>query len=418
MYKGKVFSVIIAAGGMGTRFGTDSKMSDPKQFMNVGGRSMIMAAAEPFLKCGHADEIICVVPVGYARHTCKLIVREMNGFWSHATRASQELKVNYEGRAYTIKVVHGGPDRASSVRAGLGAVSENADGGIVLIHDAARPFVSCDLIMRVLETAYQYGTAVPVTPVSDTVYVAGEDGFAAGIPDRNRVRGVQTPQGFDLDLIREAHAHAFADGIRVTDDGTPVFAEGVRVALVEGESSNIKITFSGDITEAPGFSGEDGGLRVGIGFDVHRFTEGRPLVLGGLHIPFDKGLLGHSDADVLTHALMDAILGALHEGDIGKLFPDTDPAYAGISSIALLTGVVSLMEKRGFEIGNADLTRVAERPHIAPYTGHIEQNLAKALGTDPENVSLKATTTEKLGFTGREEGIAAEAAVLLKRIKS
>ena len=401
--------MIIAAGGMGTRFGTDSYDDEPKQFMNVGGRSMLIGAAVPFLECGCADELVFVVPMGYGKHTCKLIVREMGGFWSRAGSLTQELTVNDEGREIKVRVVHGGEDRAASVRSGLDAVSEEASGGIVLIHDAARPFVSKELIMRVLEAAYEHGASVPVIQVSDTVYVADEGGFAAGIPERKQLRGAQTPQGFDLALIREAHKHAMEEGISTTDDGTPVFAEGVRVALVEGDTSNIKITFSEDLPIG------GAGHRVGIGFDAHRFEEGRALVLGGVTIAHDKGLSGHSDADTLTHALMDAILGALHEGDIGKLFPDTDPAFAGISSITLLEEVVSLMDKRGFEIGNVDLTLVAERPRIAPYCGDIEKRLAEALGTSPENVSLKGTTTEKLGFTGREEGIAAEAVVLLKR---
>jgi len=417
MYKGKYLSVIIAAGGMGTRFGADSKESAPKQYINIGGKSMIVAAAEPFFKCCDADEIVFVVPDGYLTHTCGIIVKEMSGFWIHAASSAQKLTVNYGGRDHIVRVVHGGQDRAASVRSGLEAIGEDAAGGIVLIHDAARPFVTRDLILRVLEAAHAYGAAVPVTPVNDTIYGYGEDGFAAGIPERDRLRGAQTPQGFDLALIKEGHWRALAEGLSLTDDGAAVFACGARVALVEGDTANIKVTLPEDLSEAsaPGIGGDR--VRVGIGFDAHRFSEGRALVLGGVSIPHDKGLLGHSDADVLTHALMDAILGALHEGDIGKLFPDSDPALAGISSFTLLSGVVSLMKKRGYEIGNADLTLVAERPRIAPYSAEIEKRLASLLETEPERISLKATTTERLGFTGREEGIAAEAIVLLRTSK-
>jgi len=415
MYRGRFLSVIIAAGGMGTRFGADPYETVPKQFINVGGNSMIIAAAQPFLECGYADEIIFVAPVGYARHTCKLIVREMDGVWSHAKKSVQQLTVDHKGKRIEIKVVHGGDDRAASVQSGLTAIDENASaGGLVLIHDAARPYVSVDLIIRVLETAYKHGAAVPVTHVSDTVYVDGGDGFVAGIPERKRLRGVQTPQGFDLDTIRKAHGHALAEGFSPTDDGTPVFTSGGRIALVEGDTSNIKITVPEDLPDVAALWGGGVGLRIGIGFDAHRFGDGRALVLGGVHLPHEKGLIGHSDADVLTHALMDAILGAMHEGDIGKLFPDTDPVFEGVSSIELLKGVVSLMDRRGYRIENADLTLVAERPRIAPYRARIEESLAYALETNVKNVSLKATTTEKLGFTGREEGIAAEAVVLIK----
>ena len=399
---------------MGTRFGSDPYETVPKQFINVGGNSMIIKAAQPFLECGFADEIIFVAPVGYAKHTCKLIVREMNGVWIHAKNTVHRLTIEYEGKVIETKVVHGGKDRAASVQSGLSVISEDAsDAGLVLIHDAARPYVSVDLITRVLETAHQYGAAVPVTHVSDTVYV-DDDGFVAGIPERKRLRSVQTPQGFDLNTIREAHEHALAEGFSPTDDGTPVFKRGGRIALVEGDNSNIKITVPEDLPDVAALWGGGVGLRVGIGFDAHRFGDSRALILGGVNVPHEKGLMGHSDADVLTHALMDAILGALHEGDIGKLFPDTDPVFEGISSIELLRGVVSLMDRRGYQIENVDLTIVAERPRISPYSTKIEESLAEALATNPKNVSLKATTTEKLGFTGREKGIAAEAVVLIK----
>jgi len=414
MYEGKYLAVIIAAGGMGTRFGFESAEGDPKQFISIGGKSMIMAAAEPFLRIGCVDEIIFVTPMGYSRHTCRLIVRELGGVWVHARSSAQMLMARYGDKETAVRVVHGGMDRASSVRSGLKAIHDDGAGGLVLIHDAARPFVSEDLIMRVLEASDKYGAAVPVARVSDTVYIMGEEGMAAGVPDRGRLRGAQTPQGFDLATIRLAHKRAADEGTSPTDDGAPVFAGGGRVALVDGEPANIKITVPEDLPEMTSFRGGESGLKAGIGFDAHRFREGRPLILGGVKIPFDKGLDGHSDADVLTHALMDAILGALHEGDIGKLFPDSDPALKGVSSMALLAGVVSLMDQRGYEIENVDLTVVAERPRVAPHREEIERWLSKALGTTHERVSLKATTTEKLGFTGREDGIAAEAIVLLK----
>ena len=403
---------------MGTRFGADSQGGDPrpKQFVKLGGKSMIMAAAEPFLHSGVLDEIVFVAPTGYAKHTCKLIVREIGGIWTHAKSNMQKLKFTVDGKDILITVLHGGKNRAASVRAGLDAVSSPgaADGGLVLIHDAARPFVTKDLIFRVLEAAFEHGAAVPVTRVNDTVYITGEDGFAAGIPDRLRLRGAQTPQGFDIALIREAHRRATEIGLSPTDDGAPVYACGGRVALVEGDPANIKITTQEDLPETWVPMEAGAGARVGIGFDAHRFESGRPLMLGGVKIPFEQGLGGHSDADVLIHALIDAILGAMHEGDIGKIFPDTDPVLKGVPSMALLKGVVSLMDMRGYEVENADMTVILERPRMADHCEAIEQRLASALGIGFDNVSLKATTTEKLGFTGREEGIAAEAVVLLK----
>ena len=415
MYEGRYLAVIIAAGGAGTRFGAETNETIPKQFLNIDGKSMIMTAAEPFLRCGCADEIVFVVTMDYTGHTCQLVERELGGIWTNDGSSEQSLTVSSGGKDVFVRVIHGGQDRAASVRAGLKAITEKAKaGGLVLIHDAARPYITGDLISQVLKAAHEHGAAVPATPVSDTVYACDEDGFAAGIPDRKRLRRAQTPQGFDFDLIDRVHGYAFEEGLYLTDDGTPVFTYGGRVALVEGDLLNTKVTLPGDIPGQTPRLDEGTGLRVGIGFDAHRFEDGRALVLGGETIPFEKGLAGHSDADVLTHALMDAILGALHEGDIGKLFPDTDPALAGISSMALLAEVVSLMDKRGYEIENTDLTLVAERPRMADHRESIERRLAEVLGTAPENVSLKATTTERLGFTGREEGIAAEAVVLIK----
>ena len=419
MYKGKFLAAIIAAGGMGTRFGVEPYIEKPKQFMDIGGKKMLIAAAVPFLNYGFTDEIVFVVPMGFGKYTCERIVREMGGVWAHAYSGAQELRVSVENRDVLIRVAYGGQDRGESVRAGLDAVRDDfAAGGIVLIHDAARPYVSEKLIARVTEAAYEHGAAVPVTGVNDTAYIIDDGGFAAGVPDRLRLRGAQTPQGFDLDLIERAYERASEVGLRFTDDGTPVYAGGGRVALVEGELSNIKITLPEDLPAVEPGRAVDRGFRIGVGFDAHRFEEGRALILGGVEIPFEKGLDGHSDADVIVHALMDAILGALHEGDIGTLFPDSDPVYAGVSSMELLNGVVSLMGYRGYVVINADIVLVAEKPRIAPYREVIEQKLAIALGTARENVSLKGTTTEKLGFTGREDGIAAEAVVLLKSKKS
>ena len=415
MYKDRYLTLIIAAGGAGTRFGA----GDPKQFLDIDGKSMLAASVEPFLLLGYIDEIIITVPDGFVERCCDLVVTELHGRWEHAKDGRQELIIPVLGKDIFLYIVSGGMDRAASVRAGLDIAGKNNDagGGLVLIHDAARPFVTTGLIERVLEGADEYGAAVPAISVRDTVYFTDDEEFAETIPDRARLRAVQTPQGFDLELIKRAHAEAFSEERLVTDDGMPVLLMGERVALVDGNHDNKKITIQEDIYIKSGLRAGYG-TRIGIGYDVHGFEDGRPLILGGIEVPFFKGLAGHSDADVVTHALMDAILGALSEGDIGHMFPDTDPAYKGISSIILLEEVVSLMRKRGYEVVNVDITIVAERPRIANHRDVIEKKLASVLGVGQEDVSLKATTAEKLGFTGREEGIAAEAAVLLKKLKT
>jgi len=399
------------AGGSGTRFGSDR----PKQFIDMKGGTMLRRATRAFAEHPAVDEIVVVVPPGY------------------------------EESADGCKTAPAGADRAASVRNGLSAVSPRCEGGLVLIHDAARPFVTADVIDRVLEGAAETGAAIPVIPVTDTIYEMqpepkGEpnpfgSGLAVRTLPREKLAAVQTPQGFDLALIRAAHTRALEKKAAVTDDGSAVLAAGGELRLVAGDPANRKVTTKDDLQNAA--SQRDGSCgasrlrepqepslwlaasehRVGIGFDAHRFKAGQaasgPLVLGGVEIPFERGLEGHSDADVLTHALMDAILGALRLGDIGQLFPDTDARYEGISSMKLLEDVVSRMRAAGYAAENADSTLVCERPKIAPYHAEMERSLAEALGIPPERVSVKATTTEKLGFTGREEGIAAEAVVLL-----
>ena len=397
MYKDRSLTIILAAGGTGLRFGG----ATPKQFADIGGKSVLEASAGLFLSDPRVDEIIIVVPEEY--------VDDTRDIFDGVCEGKQPI------------VVSGGSDRAASVNKGLAAASSGD--GIVLVHDAARPFVSSEVIERVLEAAAEYGAAVPAVPVTDTIYKTnhcsegGRDTdtrFAAEIPVRESLRAVQTPQGFDISLLRDAHKKALEAGIDLTDDGMPMLIAGKRVAVVMGDPANIKITTQEDM---PTFGLDTNEYRIGLGFDAHRFSEDRKLIIGGVTIPFEKGLDGHSDADVLTHAIMDAILGALHAGDIGQRFPDTDEKYRGASSMLLLADVVSLMRSEDFEISNCDMTLVAERPKMAPYRKAVEESIAVALGTEPEKISLKATTTEKLGFTGREEGIAAEAAVILRKTR-
>ena len=309
--------------------------------------------------------------------------------------------------AKPAKTVAGGATRVQSVRAGLDAV--NAE--YVAIHDAARPFVRPQVIWDALEAAYETGAAAPAVPVKDTVKVAA-DGLVVETPAREKLYAVQTPQCFRTALYRQVLAQVCCDG--VTDDCSAFELAGLPVRLTQGDYANYKITTREDLP-APEKNGGNG-MRIGHGYDVHRLVEGRALVLGGVTVPYEKGLLGHSDADVLTHAVMDALLGAAALGDIGKLFPDTDPAYKGADSIALLQEVGRVLARAGWAAGNIDATLLCQAPKLAPHIPAMRENLAAALGIPAEDVSVKATTEEKLGFTGSGEGIAAHSVCLLRRI--
>ena len=278
-------------------------------------------------------------------------------------------------------------------------------------HDAARPFVTPQVIWDALEAAYETGAAAPAVPVKDTVKVAA-DGLVVETPAREKLYAVQTPQCFRTALYRQVLAQVCCDA--VTDDCSAFELAGLPVRLTQGDYANYKITTREDLP-APEKNGGNG-MRIGHGYDVHRLVEGRALVLGGVTVPYEKGLLGHSDADVLTHAVMDALLGAAALGDIGKLFPDTDPAYKGADSIALLQEVGRVLARAGWAAGNIDATLLCQAPKLAPHIPAMRENLAAALGISAEDVSVKATTEEKLGFTGSGEGIAAHSVCLLRQI--
>jgi 2-C-methyl-D-erythritol 2,4-cyclodiphosphate synthase/2-C-methyl-D-erythritol 4-phosphate cytidylyltransferase len=418
MYRNRRVIALIMAAGNGSRFGADS----PKQFLDVAGAPMVLRAARAFEECGYVDDIFAVASPDRRADTDAVL----------------GVLTKYRGAAC------GGATRQESVRLGLRAAAEavghvGAGAASVLIHDAARPFVTGDVIGRVLAGVEATGAAIACVPVTDTIYVTdgkpapGRPPLLADAPDRGLLRSVQTPQGFDLDMILRAHEAAASDGFEATDDGAvaraygytaaggaPGAGRGVDVLIVDGDYANRKITVKGDIDVtsgmAPGASGEcRPGDRVGIGFDVHAFAPAgeRALVLGGVTIPYERGLEGHSDADVLTHALMDAMLGALALGDIGYYFPETDDRYRGISSMKLLEEVRAMIGREGYAVHNADMTIVAERPRMAGHVDKIRGSLALALGVSCDKIGVKATTTEGLGFTGREEGIGAQAIVRL-----
>lgn len=301
-------------------------------------------------------------------------------------------------------VVAGGETRADSVRHGL----EVASGELVAIHDAARPFVSQAVITAALQAAAQTGAAAPAVPVKDTIKVADADGRVQNTPDRATLYAVQTPQCFSRKLYLEALERVTGDKAHlVTDDCSLFELAGFPVTLTQGDYENYKITTKEDLQK-------EKTMRIGHGYDVHRLVEGRKLILGGVDIPYEKGLLGHSDADVLLHAIMDAVLGAAALGDIGKHFPDTDPAYKGADSLALTRAVAKLIAEHGYTVGNIDATILCQAPKLAPHIAAMRQNIADAFGVSLDAVSVKATTEEHLGFTGEGLGIAAHAVALLE----
>lgn len=306
-------------------------------------------------------------------------------------------------------IASGGADRQESVRRGL----DRAQGEIVLIHDGARPFVTREVIERTIQSARERGSGVAAVVPKDTIKRVDADGRAVQTPPRDGLRAVQTPQTFYLADIRAAHEWADAQGLRATDDAALLEAMGKAVYLVQGDVENIKLTTPEDMQAGEGILRRRGegaqAVRVGQGYDVHRLVPERALILCGVRVPYERGLLGHSDADVAVHALMDALLGAAALGDIGRHFPDADPAYAGVDSVRLLLHVVDLLAQRGYRPGNVDVTIVAQRPKLKDFIPQMRARLAQALGVQEQAVNVKATTTEGLGFEGEGLGISAQA---------
>ena len=377
----KKTAVIIAAAGTGKRMGS----SIPKQYLKIGGEPILLKSVRAFCDNKEIDWIVVVTNGDYIQ-------------------ACLEMKDRY-GLDKIQAVIEGGEERQDSVYRAIVEIDRLCpEIEYVLVHDGARPFVRQETINAVLEAAEEKGAAVACVPVKDSIRQE-KDGESANLP-RQRLYAVQTPQGFQKEILRKAYEQAFADGYYGTDDAILAERIGQSVALVRGTYDNIKITTREDMPMES---------RVGTGFDVHQLKEGLPLVLGGVKIPFEKGLLGHSDADVLVHALMDALLGAAALGDIGRHFPDTDPQYRGISSMELLRRVKGLLDKNGWRVGNVDITLMAQRPKIKSLIGDMTDNLSKTLDLETCRINIKGTTTERLGFVGREEGIAAQAVCLLYR---
>ncbi|HTV32183.1 MAG TPA: bifunctional 2-C-methyl-D-erythritol 4-phosphate cytidylyltransferase/2-C-methyl-D-erythritol 2,4-cyclodiphosphate synthase [Methylocella sp.] len=310
----------------------------------------------------------------------------------------------------------GGATRQASVRNGLEALARLAPPKLVLIHDAARPFVSKALVERAVAAGATHGAAIPGVPLSDTIKVLDAEDFVAASPPRATLRAVQTPQAFHFDLILAAHRAALAQGILdLTDDAAVAEWAGHRVHVFEGDEANMKVTSAKDLAVAEArLLGDLADIRTGQGYDVHAFGPGDHIHLGGVKIAHDHGLIGHSDADVLSHAITDALLGALAEGDIGSHFPPSDPQWKGAASRIFLSAAAAKIRARGGLIAHIDATVVCERPKIGPHRDVIRESLAAILEIPAARVAVKATTSERLGFTGREEGMAALALATLR----
>lgn len=381
-------AAIIVAAGRGLRAGSGG----PKQYRSIGGRSVISRAMEPF--CRH-PQIFAVQPV-------------LNP--DDATMFNEAVSgMRYQPPA------NGGATRQASVHAGLEALASQSP-DVVLIHDAARPFVTAELISRAIAAADSTGAAVPAIPVADTIKLIGETGQVEATPERARLRIAQTPQAFRFDVILGAHRRA-AEGGRndFTDDAALAEWAGLTVATFEGDPANMKLTTPEDfVREEARLGAMLGDIRTGTGYDVHAFGAGDHLMICGLRVPHDKGFLAHSDGDVGLHALVDAILGALADGDIGSHFPPSDPQWRGAASDKFLKYAVDRVLARGGRIAHLEVTLVCERPKIGPHRDAMRARIAEIAGLNVSRVAVKATTSERLGFTGREEGIAATASATIR----
>lgn len=407
-------AVIVAAGGRGERLGAGV----PKQFLPLGGRSLLARSVAAFRQIPAVQEIVVVLPADLMADGAALL---------------EPLR---PGAA--LRVVAGGARRQDSVARGFAAVSPEAE--IVLVHDAARPLVSPDVIERTIGGAARWGAAVAAVRALDTVKEAAADEETPPVARtlaRERIWLAQTPQAFRRDVLAEAIALG-ERGVEATDEAALAELAGHEVRLVPGDARNLKVTTEVDRQVAEALAAAEAGgrgragtrpdtqgerqetpppaapaLRIGLGYDSHRFTERRPLVLGGVRIPGEPGLAGHSDGDAICHAVTDAILGAAGLGDIGTLFPDTDPAYEGADSLALLRRAAAHVSAAGYRVANLDIVTIAERPRLAPWREAMRENLASALGVDREAIGLKGKTNEKLGALGRAEGLAVHAVALL-----
>lgn len=375
---------IVLAGGSGSRMGADRN----KVLLPLRSDPVIVHAVRAFIP--HVTGVVLV-----SRR------EDVPDMASAMTKAGLD-----------VTIVEGGSTRQESVWNGLCALP--ADCTRVMIHDGARCLVDSGTIRRCMASVEERGTGVAAIPAIDTMKFVDADSMVLSTPDRSTLRTIQTPQAFDLHLIQDAHKAAQRDGFIGTDDASLVEHTGHPVHLTTGDRRNIKLTTPEDMKMAEAFlECSFPALRVGQGYDVHRLVPDRALILCGVTVPHTLGLLGHSDADVAIHSLMDAMLGAMALGDIGKHFPDTDERYRGISSMKLLEHVTALLKQHHAYVTNCDVTIVAQKPKLLPYIPQMRQNIAVALQLPLDRVNVKATTTERLAFEGREEGISAHAVCMV-----
>jgi 2-C-methyl-D-erythritol 4-phosphate cytidylyltransferase/2-C-methyl-D-erythritol 2,4-cyclodiphosphate synthase len=380
-------TAIIAAAGAGRRLGGQV----PKQFLDIGGQSLVERSVAAFDAHPAVHDLIVVLP------------RDLAADLPAALRCTRK----------PLQIVDGGERRQDSVANAVARVPEDTD--IVLVHDAARPFVSEAVISRAIDAAAAHGAAIAAVRVVDTVKRVRRGGAGAVVEEtipRDAICLAQTPQAFRRDVLRHVVEVGRA-GAEATDEAALAERAGYSVQVVDGDPANVKITTADDLLVARrSLSGGDA-VRIGTGYDLHRLVEGRPLILGGVDVPCERGALGHSDADAVCHAATDAVLGAAALGDIGRHFPDSDPAWKGASSIDLLSRAAQLVREAGFAVANLDVVVVLERPKIAPFIERIRVGVAGALGIPPERVSVKGKTNEGVDAVGRGEAIAAHAVALL-----
>lgn len=389
-------AVIIVAAGRGHRFGGEM----PKQYLHAQGQPLVRHAVQSFISHPAIDIILPVIHPDDA----DILAGALDG-------------LDYEAP------VNGGAARQDSVRNGLEALEASAP-DFVLVHDAARPMIDHALIDRVLDALEDAPGVIPGIPVVDTLKRADDDGNVVDTVSREQLWRAQTPQGFRFAELLAAHRDVI--GQELTDDAAVVEAAGHTVKVVLGDDKNIKVTTPDDLSRMEEIMSNDSpvvertnspSFRIGSGYDVHKLGPGDHVTLCGIEIPSERALIGHSDADVALHAVTDAIFGAIADGDIGSHFPPTDPQWRGASSDKFLEYACERMRERGFELSNIDLTIICEKPKVGPHRDAMRARLAEITKLDVSCVSVKATTTERLGFTGREEGIAAEAVTLIEILR-
>jgi len=382
-------TALIAAGGQGLRLGA----GEPKQFLVLGSQTILEHSIERMLAHPEIREVVVALPSDRVR-TVSDRLRDRG--WQRVT------------------CVEGGARRQDSVAAAFAAAPTDTE--VIVIHDAARPCVSADLISATIAAALVHGAAIAALPVRDTVKQAGGDRTAPSRPvtatlPREDIFLAQTPQAFRREVLARALASEYRPD--VTDEAMLVEGQGQTVYLVPGEATNVKITTQDDLEWARRHMSHTATMRVGTGYDLHRLVEGRPLILGGVHIPFERGLDGHSDADIVCHAVTDAVLGAAAAGDIGRLFPDTDPRWKDADSLRLLEAAVVHLHRSGFRVRNVDVTVIAQRPTLLPYLDRMREHLASALQVPVASVSIKGKTNEQVDSMGRGESMACHAVAMV-----